>query len=98
MGYDCDILAYDEDMKFIGFIIEDYSLAWFREFNSFICEKGKRTEKDYRTFFDSKVATEFLYDCEKNGLCREPMYRTSIQVAKIIRNNKDIRYISISCC
>ena len=98
MGYDCDILAYDEDMHFIGFVIEDYSLAWIREFNSFMLQNGHKIQTEYDTYFDSKIATKFLYDCEKNGLCKEPLYRISIEVAKIIKENRNIRYIKVSCC
>ena len=85
-------------MKFIGFIIEDYSLGWIRELNSYMLNNGKKIKRYNDVYYDRKVAKDFLYYCEKNGLCRDEMYQISIQVAKKIKNNKRIHYISVSCC
>ena len=100
MGYDVDILVYDDNKEFMGFIIEDYSLGWIREFHRFILDNAKEIKRDLYldTIYKSDIAQKFLYYCEKNGLCGDITFKTSIEVAKRIRDNKRIAYISFSIC
>lgn len=95
MGYDVTIHAYDEDGKFIGFIINDWPLTWMREFSYFSHKHIHHTKYDTE-YFAKQTAINFLYYCEKHGLCVEKEYRGAIEVAKRIRDYKNLAFYDIT--
>jgi hypothetical protein len=95
MGYDVTIHAYDEDGHFIGFIIDDWSLTWMREFSYFSHKHIHHKDSCGEEVFAKQTAIDFLYYCEKHGLCVEEEYRGAIEVAKRIRDCKNLAFYDI---